>query len=173
MTFQRIVFLSVMAGIAGLFAGWGLDAVLRLSQRSGQLTGWLPVALEFAAGFTAAAVLDRPRRRARRAARQGARSEEVEQEAPLPQAGLQPPEVELVCQDGRVIACAVTRDPAMDRPEGDPRGHVVYYRAVPGEPVERDSFEVRVTACHPHTAFWVDIPRVGPGLSSLMDQETS
>lgn len=82
----------------------------------------------------------------------------------------QPPVVELQRQDGTVVACAMHRDESMDRPQGDPRGQVAYFRAVPQAPVERDSFEVRVTSWPPHTAFWVDVPRAGPGLSDLMGE---
>lgn len=83
------------------------------------------------------------------------------------------PVVELACQDGTVVGTVMHRDESMDRAEGDPRGPVTYFRAVPEAPVRRDSFEVRVVRCPPRTAFWVDVPRVGPGLSSLMDEDPS
>lgn len=69
------------------------------------------------------------------------------------------PVVTLLTQDGRTVTCTLHRDPGMDRPKGDVRGEVRYYRAVPDSPVELGTFEVEHTSPG-HTAFWLDVPRV-------------
>jgi hypothetical protein len=88
----------------------------------------------------------------------------MSEQAPDPR----PPEgVRLKCQDGRVIECDVVRDPGFDRPPGHPSGHVTYWRAVPREEVQLGTFELEVDVTPAHTAIWVDVPLVGPGLSAL------
>jgi hypothetical protein len=71
--------------------------------------------------------------------------------------GMDKPEVTLLTQDDRTIACTVERYPQLDRPEGHPKGQVTYYRAVPAERVELGTYEVQCSA-PPHTAFFVDMP---------------
>lgn len=68
-------------------------------------------------------------------------------------------EVTILTQAGDEIACTVERYPELDRPQGDPRGQVDYYRAVPVKPVGAlGTYEVQHTT-PPHTAFFVDVPR--------------
>lgn len=70
------------------------------------------------------------------------------------------PQVILLTQDSREVSCTLHRDSALDRPEGDPAGHVLYFRAVPDEPVELGTYEVQATV-PAHTAFYVDVPQPG------------
>ena len=77
------------------------------------------------------------------------------------------PEVTLLTQDGREVTCTLARDPEHDRPEGDPRGRVTYYRAVPDQKVALGTFEVRCVK-PPHTGFWIDVPQ--GGLETLLEQ---
>lgn len=83
----------------------------------------------------------------------------------------QPPgPVVLVAEDGTEIPCTMHRDPAMDRPPGDPRGEVTYWRAVPdceGE-LPLATWKVKAGVVKPpHTGFWVDMPLVEGGLGAI------
>lgn len=70
------------------------------------------------------------------------------------------PVVTLRTQDGRTVPCTLHRDPGHDRPPGDPRGEITYYRAVPDRKVALGTYEVEHTT-PPRTGFWLDVPQAG------------
>ena len=91
---------------------------------------------------------------------------------PQPEASA-PAGVRLVFQDGQVVPCDVFRDRGADRPASAAEPHgMTYWRAVPrgGEP-PLGTYEVHFDEVPAHTGLWVDIPLVGPGLTSLAATE--
>lgn len=71
------------------------------------------------------------------------------------------PVVTLTLSGGRTVTCTTERYPDLDRPQGDPRGQVTYYRVTPDEDVTLGTYEVHAEVVPPHTAFFVDVPLAG------------